>query len=109
MALSADTFKRLAHALGSKTAAEELVSLVQRTEQAVGSYALVTTIQATAASPTTDFASLRVGDRVTLIPAIAGSADYGVVATVGTAPFTPAVGDLVVVYRAVPADVTVTL
>lgn len=109
MALSENLLKRLAHALGDKAAAEELATLVGRSELAAGSWKLVTTIQATAASTTTDFGSLLVGDRVTLIPAIAGSADYGTVVTAGTAPFTPAVGDLVVVYRAVPAAASITL
>lgn len=60
---------------------------------------VVNTIIATAASATTDFASLKVGDKVVVIKAIAGNPVFGTVVTAGTSPVTPAIGDLVQVIR----------
>jgi hypothetical protein len=60
-------------------------------------FVLVRKIVATSTSTTTDFGGLVVGQTVINIPAVAGNAKFGVVATADTLPFAAVVGDLYLV------------
>jgi len=63
---------------------------------------VVNTIIATAASATTDFASLKVGDVVVVFDSTGATAPaFGTVVTASTSPVTPAIGDLVQVIRSI--------
>lgn len=63
---------------------------------------VVNTIIATAASATTDFASLKVGDTVVVFDSTGTNPPaFGTVVTAGTSPVTPAVGDLILVTRSI--------
>lgn len=63
---------------------------------------VVQTIEATAASATTDFASLKVGDKVVVFDNTGATAPaFGTVVTAGTSPIVPAIGDLVQVIRSI--------
>ena len=105
---SSNLTKRLSHALADKAAAAELLGLANGAGQDVGDWQLADTIVATAASATTDFGSLLTTDRVVILPATFGALSGGKVAVAGTLPATPAIGDLVLVYR-VSAAPTITL
>lgn len=66
------------------------------------SSSVVNVIIATAASTTTDFASLKVGDKVVVFDSTGLTAPaFGTVVTAGTSPVTPAIGDLVQVIRSI--------
>lgn len=95
--LSVNAVKRLIHAVTSRTAGNEIATAIDAAGQ------LVTTLLATSVSTTTDFASLKVGDRLVHIPATAGNAQVEVIATAGTKPSAAVVGDLYMVLRAAPA------
>lgn len=111
--VSADTTKRLQHALGSQSAGLELVNTINwgvaEDNQATPVLALM--ITGTAVSSTTDFGGLLVGDKVVVIPTVAGNAQVVTVATVGTLPIAGVVGNLYLVLRTFtpPATVTTTL
>lgn len=63
---------------------------------------VVNVIIATAASATTDFASLKVGDKVVVFDSTGATAPaFGTVVTAGTSPVLPGVGDLVQVIRSI--------
>lgn len=63
---------------------------------------VVNVIIATAASATTDFASLKVGDTVVVFDNTGLTAPaFGVVVTAGTSPVVPAIGDLVQIIRSI--------
>lgn len=63
---------------------------------------VVNVIIATAASTTTDFASLKVGDTVVVFDSTGNTAPaFGAVVTAGTSPVLPGVGDLVQVIRSI--------
>ena len=63
---------------------------------------VVNVIIATAASTTTDFASLKVGDTVVVFDSTGATAPaFGTVVTAGTSPVLPGVGDLVQVIRSI--------
>lgn len=74
----------------------------------MSSHLVAGVIVATAVSPTTDFASLLVGDRVVIITAAAGQAQHVLVATKGTLPQAAVVGSLYVVIRAADARSNIT-
>jgi hypothetical protein len=66
------------------------------------SSSVVNVIIATAASTTTDFASLKVGDKVVVFDSTGATTPaFGVVVTAGTSPVLPGVGDLVQVIRSI--------
>lgn len=114
--LSTDTVKRLALALGSVSAANELANAINPasalvTQGTVGMI-LVNVITATSTSQTTDFASLQVNDQVIMIPATAGNADaIGPISTAGNLGQAAVVGNVYLVFRAfaAPAAVSITL
>jgi len=56
-------------------------------------------IIATNVSQTVDFPSLKVGDHVVRIPAVAGGSQFVTVATVGTLGIAAVVGDMYIVLR----------
>lgn len=113
MSLSSNTIKRLMEALTLKTAGQEVANAINAntTLSAQSSWSIPAAIVATSVSQTTNFAALKVGDLVVLIPATAGSAVFYTVATAGTLPVAAVVGDLYIALRAVPTTpaTTVTL
>lgn len=102
MALSSDAAKRLLISVTSKTAGNEIVDAlnVALAGGAQDLFAIPALIVATATSTTTDFAALAVGDKVAILPATAGNAQFVTVATAGTLPQAAVVGSLYVVIRA---------
>lgn len=105
MALSLNAVKRLIHALGSRTAGNEAATAIDAASNAVAQSAstIAATIVATSTSTTTDFASLKVGDKIAQIPAVAGNAMFETVVTAGTKPSAAVIGDLYLVIRALAA------
>lgn len=103
--LSSDTLKRLAHALTSKSAAQEVADSMNQGASAASQdvYCQPALIVATNVSTTIDFAALRVSDKVLHIPATAGNSNFLSVAVAGTLPAAAVVGDLYVVIRAFSA------
>lgn len=113
MAISLDTQKRMAEALTLESAGNEVVNVLQNA-QALSSqsqWSCPLAVVATNVSTTVNFAALQVGDFLIHIPAVAGNAQFGSVATAGTAPFAAVVGDLYVALRAVvnPAPANIIL
>lgn len=99
MSLKTDTKYRAQIALADKTAGEDLTNNIDAlTSQ--HPYVVAALITATATSTTTDFKSLKVGDKVLILPATAGDAQFVSVATAGTLPQAAVVGSLYVVLRA---------
>lgn len=102
MALSSDTVRRLAIALTSKDAANEIADAINQAQAntLAGGWDIATNIIATNVSQTTDFASLKVGDIVLMIPATAGSADsIGPIVTAGNLGQAAVVGNTYLVLR----------
>lgn len=106
MALSDKLTKRLMHAVTDQALGGELVDAVNKgaAQAAQDAFCIPALIVATSTSTTTDFAALKVGDKVVHIPATAGSADFTTVATAGTLAEAAVVGDLYIVLRAFVAD-----
>jgi hypothetical protein len=106
MALGADTKYRTGIALADTAAGADLSKAADAglaaNEQlkAQVKFVVPAMIVATATSTTTDFGSLVVGDKVLLIPATAGNAQFLTVATAGTLPEAAVVGDMYLVLRA---------
>lgn len=110
MALATDTIKKLITALADKTAAQEMAT-AENTGillAAASGYTVKTLIVATNVSTTIDFASLAVGDKVLILPAVAGNSMFVSCATAGTLPQAAVVGSLYVVLRAFTAATAVT-
>ncbi len=105
MSLSAKAKKVLEVALANKAAAKEMTDEGAKQDadilKAMPSHKVVMVIVATAASTTTDFGDLLVGDLVMKLPATPGAVTGGACTVDGTSPVTPAIGDAVVVMRAV--------
>jgi hypothetical protein len=101
MALNADTKYRTTIALADKTAGADLSTAVEAGQAVAAQTArtIAVAIVATSTSTTTDFHSLKVGDKVVHIGATAGNANFLVVATAGTLPAAAVVGDLYLVLR----------
>ncbi len=90
----ASTRKVLESSLANKRAATDLVNQM-------GSHYIAALIVATSVSQTTDFAALKVGDMVAMIPATAGNADaIGPIATAGDLGQAAVVGNMYLVLRA---------
>lgn len=99
MALSDQATKNLMSAVTS----QEFGNLIADGVDAglLASHVIVGMIVATNVSTTIDFAGkLAVGDRVIMIPAVAGNSIFYTVATAGTLPAAAVVGNLYVVVRA---------
>lgn len=113
MPISNDTAKRLIVGLTSQSAGNEVASLLNNVEvlDAQSSHSIASIIVATNVSPTIDFGALLVGDRVVMIPAVAGNSIFYTVATAGTLPAAAIVGNLYLVLRAIvlPAPSSVKL
>ena len=109
--LSDNATKRLMIALTSKDVGHEVADAINAGAAAAAGSTLgcVAFIVATATSTTTDFAALKVGDRVLVTPASAGNGKFGTVATAGTLPFAAVIGSSYTVLRAIstPAAVSV--
>jgi hypothetical protein len=107
MALSAEAVKRLMIAAGDADLGNEIGSAIDsgsaHSDQAAAHIAAF--IVATSVSPTTDFAALKVADKVVQIKAVAGNAVFTTVATAGTLPVAAVVGDLYIVIRGFAAPV----
>src|SRR5437763_266372 len=107
MALSSDTVERLMVALASRDAGVEAAQAIdagsaQATQDPICMAAMIV---ATNVSTTIDFGALKVGDKVMMIPAVAGNSIFYSVVTAGTLPAAAVVGDMYVVIRglALPA------
>ncbi len=99
--LSADAVKRLQVATASKEAGNELADAVNKGEaHAVqGPVVVAAAIQATATSQTTDFGALKVGDKVAMIAATPGNADYITISVAGDLGQAAVIGNLYLVFR----------
>ena len=80
-----------------------IVDVVNTVSDRLTSYPLVVAgaIVATNVSQTVDFGTVLVGDKVAMIPATAGSADFITIATAGTLGQAAVVGNLYIVLRSV--------
>jgi len=80
-----------------------IVDAVNTLNDRVSSYPLVVAgaIVATDVSRTVDFGSLLVGDKVAMIPATAGNADFITIATAGDLGQAAVVGNMYIVLRSV--------
>lgn len=92
MGLSVFSGKRLITALSSKGAGNEVATILNNDVYGMP-------LAQVAASSSTAWSGLLVGDWVVHIPATAGDAQFGAVATANTAPFALVVGDLYLVVR----------
>lgn len=103
--LSLQTVRRLIIALSGATAGNAVATAINSASALAAASAASTAgaIVATSVSPTTNFASLAVGDHVLHIPATAGSSSFLTVVTAGTLPAAAVVGDLYIVVRAFAA------
>lgn len=102
MALSDNAAKRIFHAVGDQVAGREIVDAVNQGQAGAASeaWSTVGVIIAQSTSSTTDFGSLQVGDRVVMIPAVAGNSVSLLVATAGTLPVAAVTGNTYMVLRA---------
>lgn len=106
MPLSANAIRRLAISTTSADVGNELTDALNKADHLgtnIDSHRLVSIIIATSTSTTTDFGALAVGDRVLVLPAVAGNAQSLLVATLGTLPQAAVVGTTYLVLRAMPA------
>ena len=101
MALSDNLVKRLLHAVTDQNLGRELVDAINAGQAAAAQnpIAVAAAIVATAVSQTTDFAALKVGDQVLMIPATAGNADLITIAVAGDLGQAAVVGNIYVVLR----------
>jgi hypothetical protein len=103
-ALSDASLRSLAISLTSATRGNEVATAINKGEALVSQSALCIAagITATNVSQTIDFAALQVGDKVLMIPATAGSADFiGPIATAGNLGQAAVVGNFYLVLRAI--------
>lgn len=102
MALSDALVKRLMHAVTDQALGRELVDAIDAAsaDRAQSAKQIAAAIVATSTSQTTDFAALRVGDQVLMIPATAGSADLITISTISDLGQAAVVGNIYVVLRA---------
>jgi hypothetical protein len=77
-----------------------LIAAVNPLVTNAGSFFIANVILANSTSTTTNFGSLVVGDRVLILPATAGNAQFVTCATAGTLPQSAVSGSLYVVLRA---------
>jgi hypothetical protein len=102
MALSADAAKRMMIALASKDAGLEVVDAINDGQAGAAQdfFAIRSLIVATNVSTTIDFGVLAVSDKILILPAAAGNAQFVTCAVAGTLPQAAVVGSLYVVLRA---------
>jgi len=103
MPLSETLVKRIQHAVTDVALGNELVNAINSAEADTLQSLLVIggLITATAVSQTTDFGSLRVGDRVLMFAPAAGNAQsIGPIVTAGTLGVAAVVGNVYLVLRA---------
>ena len=105
MPLSTSVVNRLQLALASESAGNETVTAINKGSAMAdqSTWCLTKLIVATSTSQTTDFASLKVGDKIVHIPATAGNSDFFTCATAGDLGAAAVVGDLYQVWRAFAA------
>ena len=108
MALLSDTIKRLMSALTSADAGNEVANAIQAGAAVAAQNLIccVAAIQATNVSQTVDFAALKVGDKIAMIPATAGNADYISCTVAGDLGQAAVVGNLYLVFRPLVLDAT---
>jgi hypothetical protein len=108
MALSSGAVKAVALAMADRDDGKEVAVAINNGDAVarLASHVPVKLIVATSTSTTTDFGALVVGDKVLMVPAVAGNSIFYTVATAGTLPAAAVIGNLYVVLRAVslPAD-----
>lgn len=102
MALSEELRKRLVIAVTDAAIGKEIADVVDASTAAIAQMPIVVAgaIVATSVSQTTDFGSLLVGDKVAMIPAAAGSADFIAISVAGDLGQAAVVGNLYIVLRA---------
>lgn len=71
---------------------------------ALGSHYVAAMIVATSTSQTTDFAALKAGDKVVVVPAAAGNSHFVTVATDGNLGEAAVIGSLYIAHRAQALD-----
>ncbi len=99
MALSNQATKNIMSAVASQEFGNSVVDGVNA--GLLASHVIANLITATNVSTTIDFVGkLAVGDKVVMIPAVAGNSIFYTVATAGTLPAAAIVGNLYVVIRA---------
>lgn len=106
MSLSAADAKSLAIALANKTTAESVATEINKGAQVADKQPALThylagAIVATSTSQTTDFAVLLTTDKVIMVPATAGNADFITPSAAGDLGQAAVVGNLYLVIRAV--------
>lgn len=102
MAISDDLTKRLALATTSIDNGNALADILNGAQALVaqGPVVIAAAIVATNVSQTIDFAALKVGDKVAMIPATAGNADFISPSVAGDLGQAAVVGNLYLVFRA---------
>lgn len=102
MSLPINTAKRLVLAFASKAAGDDIADAINSGANLAGqsSHSIAAFIVATATSATTDFGVLAVGDRVIIVPASAGNAQFVTCAVAGTLPQAAVIGSAYIVLRA---------
>lgn len=102
-ALSTSIVKRLMSALADKDAGNTVADALNKADALATQslVAVVAAIVATDTSQTTDFGALKVGDKVAMIPATAGNADFITVAVAGDLGQAAVVGNLYLVFRTI--------
>lgn len=101
MALSPKTVDFIKYAVADAGVGAELVAAVNgAAASAAASHVVAAAIVATAVSQTTDFAALKVGDLVAVLPAVAGDTTFiGPIAVDGTLGKAAVVGNLYIALR----------
>lgn len=106
--LTADQVKALGIGLASQSAAQAVGIAVNKADALAtqSPICVAAAIVATAVSQTTDFGALKVADKVVMIPAVAGNADFITVAVAGDLGQAAVIGNLYLVLRPLvsPAD-----
>lgn len=99
--LSDKSVKALAIAVTDIVAGNDVATKLNQADAlaSASSHTIANVIVATNVSATIDFASLAVGDRVLILPAVAGNSMFVTVATAATLPQAAVVGSLYVVLR----------
>jgi hypothetical protein len=108
-ALSEDARRRLIHALGDRSVGADVANKLNQADAGASqeAFCTVNVIVATNVSATIDFGSLVVGDKILILPAVAGNSMFVTCATAGTLPQAAVVGSLYVVLRAFSAPTAV--
>lgn len=101
--LATQTVKNLMSAVLGQTAGNDVATKLNQADAlATGATHIIAgAIVATNVSQTIDFASLKVGDLVAMIPAVAGNADFITISVAGDLGQAAVVGNLYIVLRSV--------